>query len=137
MGYSISFDEKWDQHPAEPSQGYVLSLGYGEDANSSVSADVFVFEWDVGLSVYDLADAVDPSADGTTIQPLETIEIAGESGLLRPYELEVLGNNVIGRQIMVVRGDRAAVIYLEAVEDSYDEFIEEFEAMVSSFNFLP
>ncbi len=135
-GYTISFDEKWEQWPAEPSEGYVLSLIYSEDLVLA-SADVYIIPWDASLSIYDLGAILDPASEGATTQPLETIQIAGESGLLRVYEIENFGEIIIGRQYMVTLGDRAAIVILEAVVGTYGEFEEEFEALVASFNFLP
>ena len=136
MVYTISFDEKWDQYPTEPSEGYVLSLGFGED-DLLASADVYTVEWDPSFSLYEMAEILDPASEGATTQPLETIELGSESGLLKAYEIEELGETLIGRHYMGAKGDWAIVIMLWAVEEYYAEFKEEFEAMAASFNFLP
>jgi len=136
MGFTISFDEKWEQWEDDPAEGYVLSLAYGEDTVLA-SADVYIMEWDPSFSLYEMAAILDPASEGATTQPLETIQIGGQSGLLQAYEMEEMGEYIIGRHYIVSKGYHAAVIILWAVEEVYDDFEEEFDSMADSFNFLP
>lgn len=136
-GFTISFDEMWQQWPADPVEGYVLSLGYGDEFLEA-SVDVFLLEWDPNFSIRDLASVIDPSGQGVTVEPLESVQIAGQNGLKRAYNEFVDVNTVIrGDQYIVVKGNQAAVIVVSALDEAYGEFASEFEEIVASFNFLP
>ena len=115
-GYTVSFDEKWSQYPSNPAEGYVLSLGFGAE-EILASVDVFmIYDWDPQFSAFDLASVIDPTADGAVTGPLETVQIGGQSGLMRTYEMVDMGVRIIGSQHILVQGDRAAVIILWAVD---------------------
>jgi tetratricopeptide (TPR) repeat protein len=136
-GYTVSFDEKWSQYPSNPAEGYVLSLGFGAE-EILASVDVFmIYDWDPQFSAFDLASVIDPTADGAVTGPLETVQIGGQSGLMRTYEMVDMGVRIIGSQHILVQGDRAAVIILWAVDSQAEEFAPEFEAIVESFDLLP
>ena len=135
--YTVSFDEKWSQYPSNPAEGYVLSLGFGAE-EILASVDVFmIYDWDPQFSAFDLASVIDPTADGAVTGPLETVQIGGQSGLMRTYEMVDMGVRIIGSQHILVQGDRAAVIILWAVDSQAEEFAPEFEAIVESFDLLP
>jgi tetratricopeptide (TPR) repeat protein len=135
-GFTISYDEKWQQWPAEPSEGYMLSLAYGED-ELNASADVYIYyDWDPSLSLYDLAAYINPAENGAVVKPLEQVQINGISGLMRPFEFEGPGRVEIGRQYMVAKGNKLVIISVWAIEEIYPEFEAEFDALVDSFAFL-
>jgi tetratricopeptide (TPR) repeat protein len=136
-GFTISYDEMWRQWAAVPAEGYVLSLGYGDEILEA-SVDVFLLEWDPNFSIRDLASVIDPSGQGVTVEPLESVQIAGQNGLKRAYNEFVDVNTVIrGDQYIVVKGNQAAVIVVSALDEVYSEFASEFEEIVASFDFLP
>jgi hypothetical protein len=126
----------WQQWAADPSEGHVLSLGYGvEELEASV--DVYLIDWNPSFSIRDLAQVIDPSAEGAIVAPLEPIQMANLNGLKRDYEIMGPGTGIIGSQYMVTAGNRAAVIIVWAMDDIYNDFEAEFEEIVASFDFLP
>ena len=64
------------------------------------SVDLFVLDWDADLFTLDyLAKLIKPSESGISIQPIESIELAGLNGLGRAYEEVFDGNLILGYQI--------------------------------------
>ena len=136
-GYRISFAEEWSQYGANPPEGYFLSLGQNQDGQLVASLDLFIQDWDPSLNLVDLAIYLTPSEPGTTVEPLEPVTIAGQSGLLRRYRQQEGGQTILGRQYFVAQGDRVAILLLWATEEVSAAFEAEFEVIVSSFEFLP
>jgi tetratricopeptide (TPR) repeat protein len=136
IGYTISYDEAWVPWPVEPDEGFVLSLGQGED-DPDASVELWVFnDWDPSVSLYELADWISPTDWGGIVVGQEPIQMAGQEGLLQRYEVDDFGSVVVGGQYFVAKGNMVAILDLWASEETYADFEAEFEAMVDSFAFL-
>ena len=82
-------------------------------------------------------EIIDPENEGGISGPLQTVQISGQSGLIRTFEQEEMGDLLIGRQYIVAKGDRAAILHMWALESVAEEFEPEFEAIAQSFELLP